>query len=168
MNAFNFWDIVLVEDTFTLSDKTTFLGISYKNIGILLFFISSFFALFPLLYQVIKNKINQNQTNLSFNLVVLAYALIPVLFFYFNTQMHERYIHPAFLPIIAFSFYNKKYMLLFLFSIAYFLNLEYAAKFFAFNNYHTLIFEKEFVASIYAIILVILYRNIWLAFKKII
>jgi hypothetical protein len=93
--------------------------------------------------------------------ILLVGALIPLLFFFFNTQIHERYSHPAFLFIIAFSFLRKRYFLYIIFSIAYFLNLEKALR--AFDlHYSTFIFGNRFIAGLYLITIIVLFRELML------
>ena len=45
-------------------------------------------------------------------------------FFFFNTQMHERYSHPAMLMAFLYGILNKNYWIYGITSIAYFLNME--------------------------------------------
>jgi hypothetical protein len=75
--------------------------------------------------------------------------------------MHERYSHPAFLFIIAYSFLRKSYYLYMIFSIAYFLNLEKALR--AFDlHYGIFIFGNRFIAGLYLITIIILFRELML------
>jgi len=54
----------------------------------------------------------------------LTAALIGLIFFFFNTQMHERYSHYAFIFITVYAFSKRHYIPYILFSIAYLLNLD--------------------------------------------
>ena len=164
MNAFNFWYYFFDTDInpAKVDDVTIFaLGISYKAWGRALFFIFSTIALLPLLKHCIKwikNKRLPDTT--AYELVFLSAGLITIIFFYFNTQMHERYSHPA---IILFFFYavtSKRYLLYILCSLAYVFNMERVLKAWDFENYiTTLIFNQDFIASIYGfIILASIYR----------
>jgi hypothetical protein len=93
--------------------------------------------------------------------ILLIGALLPVLFFFFNTQMHERYPHPAFLFITAYSFLRTRYFLYIIFSIAYFLNLEKALR--AFDlHYNAFIFGNRFIAGLYLITIIVLFRELML------
>lgn len=123
MNAFNVWDLFLRGDLLHTSDMQTFGDISYYHWGLIMFFISSFFALFYLLkinYQQFKNI----KEVLSLEKTLLIAGLIPLLFFYFNTQMHERYVHPALIFLACYSIFSKDYLPYILLSIAYFINME--------------------------------------------
>jgi len=91
--------------------------------------------------------------------ILLVGALIPLLFFFFNIQMPERYSHPAFLFIIAYSFLCKRYFLYVIFSIAYFLNLEKILLTFDLN-YGTFIFGERFIAGLYLITIILLFREL--------
>jgi len=60
----------------------------------------------------------------AYQLLFLATGLLTLYFFYFNTQMHERYANPI---IIFFFFYgvvSKNYKLYILASIPYLLSLD--------------------------------------------
>ena len=41
----------------------------------------------------------------------IIFILSPLLFFYFNTQMHERYSHPAIILLFAYGLVYKKYFI---------------------------------------------------------
>ncbi len=167
MNAYNIWDFILSGDLYTMPDNKTFIGISYKQWGLLMFFVTSGIALFPLLksgYLSIKRKIDFNFPIEKF---LLLCGIIPLLFFYFNTQMHERYIHPALVFLIAYSLYTKKPFVLIIGCCAYLLNLEGVLKFMHIHNYGTLIFNRDFISSLYLLTIVWLYIELFeIKFKK--
>jgi dolichyl-phosphate-mannose-protein mannosyltransferase len=87
-NAFNLWAVFFGVDL-SLSDVGTFLGVSYKLWGELLF---GFGYLLTLVKQI-KNKITTQSLFFSF-------ALTSFFAFMFLTNMHERYLYPAF-PYLA-------------------------------------------------------------------
>jgi hypothetical protein len=128
-----------------------------------MFFTTSFIALTPLLIitfrkrndEVILYSNNQN----TLNIIFLSCGLIPLLFFFFNTQMHERYSHPAFLFIFAFSYVNKNYIPLLLFSIAYFLNLDGVLHEFNFLGSigKNFLRNRDFIATLYAILILYMF-----------
>lgn len=163
MNAYNFWDLLLEGNLITLKDNIVVNGLSYKNWGLLMFFATSFIALTPLLIIAYRKRNDEfilysnNQNKL--NIVILSCGLVPLLFFYFNTQMHERYSHPALLFIFAFSYINKNYIPLMLFSIAYFLNLEgvlHAVRGFGLKI-NSILFSRSFIATIYAMLILYMF-----------
>lgn len=162
MNAFNFWHLVLDGDLMKTTDSITFAGITYKNWGLFLFCVSSFFAMLPLCIDVFNQIIKKRTRQLTPGKTFITFSLIPILFFFFNTEMHERYTHPMFLFLVALVFMRgKHYYLLILASIAYFLNMEYAMKFLNLNNYKTLIFAPEFVATLYLILILGLFYHLY-------
>ena len=167
MNAYNFWDLLLEGNLMTLKDNIVVNGLSYKYWGLLMFFATSFIALTPLLIitfrkrndEVILYSNNQN----TLNIIFLSCGLIPLLFFFFNTQMHERYSHPAFLFIFAFSYVNKNYIPLLLFSIAYFLNLDgvlHAFKLFGLRK-NPILFSRDLIAAYYAMLILYLFLYLY-------
>ena len=167
MNAYNLWDFLLSGDLMQIPDNNTFIGISYKRWGLLMFFTTSALALFPLLKSVyfsIKTRINFSFPIEKFLLIC---GIIPLLFFYFNTQMHERYSHPAMAFLIAFSLYTKKPFVSIIGCCAYFLNMEGVLKFIKLHNYGTLIFNRDFISSLYLITIIYIYFQLFeLNFKN--
>ncbi len=78
-----------------VSDQDKFIGITYHYWGLLLFFTASAMALWPLAKTCYYKWRDREAESPGTELVWITAALIPSIFFYFNTQMHERYIHPA-------------------------------------------------------------------------
>jgi hypothetical protein len=163
MNAFNMWHLFFWKkiDLTHMKDTIFFLNLSYKNWGLLLFFISSGIALLPMTIAIYKKLFLRKTISVDIAHILLVGALIPLLFFFFNTQMHERYSHPAFLFIIAYSFLRERYFLYIIFSMAYFLNLEKALR--AFDlHYGSFIFGNRFIAGLYLITIIVLFRELML------
>jgi Gpi18-like mannosyltransferase len=166
MNAFNMWHLFFWKkvDLTQMKDTMIFLNLSYKNWGHLLFFISSGIALLPMTIAIYKKLFLHKAILVDIAHILLVGALIPLLFFFFNTQMHERYSYPAFLFIIAYSFLRQRYFLYIIFSFAYFLNLEKALR--AFDlPYTAFIFGNRFIAGLYLITIVVLFRELILNSK---
>ncbi|MEO1626790.1 MAG: hypothetical protein AAFV25_16675, partial [Bacteroidota bacterium] len=169
LNAFNLWYLLHESDHGITTDDVTLWGIAYKQWGLFLFFSSSFFTLLPLLIRVWRQRIQglvyrSDLTSMS----LLIGGLLSILFFWFNTQMHERYAHPAILFFFLYGLQTKHYSLYILSSLAYLLNMEAVLRFFRLNNYDTLLFNEQFIACLYLLILIIgwglLYR-MWNAAK---
>jgi Gpi18-like mannosyltransferase len=155
MNAFNFWYLVLDGDLMFVKDDILIGGlITYKQAGLLMFFSFSFLVLLPIIKDTWQVIIKKQVTQLGLSQWVWSMTLIPLIFFYFNTQMHERYIHPAigFATLLAFS--TRQYGPWLLMSMAYALSLESICKFLELNNYGTLIFHPDFLAGLYGVSLV--------------
>lgn len=159
--AFNMWYLFLEGDLFNLTDTTVAYGLSYNNWGLLLFCTSSFFALLPLLKEVYLSLKTRKPLYIPTEKTLLICALIPVLFFYFNTQMHERYSHPALVFLITYGILQKKALLPVIASVAYFLNLEAELKFLALPKYSTLIFDTRFISVLWLITMLGLYLELY-------
>ncbi|MEQ1733607.1 MAG: hypothetical protein ABL940_08035 [Bacteroidia bacterium] len=167
MNAFNLWHLLVYnQDLMQAKDTTLYAGISCKNWGLLLFFISSTAALLPITIAVVKNVVFKKIYTFTTEQVLLIGALIPLLFFFFNTQMHERYAHPAFLFIIGYSFVSGKQLPTILFTIAYFLNMERVLQFVHLHNYGTLIFDTRLIATLFLITIGVLFRNLYVSLNE--
>src|SRR5690606_35429708 len=95
---------------------------------------------------------------LSKELVWTSGALIALAFFYFNTQMHERYSHPTFIFLIALVVNNWKMIFPYvLFSFSYFMNMEFVLRVMNWDNYDTtLLFNRTLIAAVYGILILYL------------
>lgn len=155
MNAFNIWHIILKDNPINVLDSTTsILGLNYKQIGMLLFFIISSVALFPLIIKTIRVLISKKIPKKYQELVFLTSGIITLIFFFFNTQMHERYSHPALIFLFFYGLYKSNFTLYILTSIAYFLNMEKVLRNYNWA-YHTFIFENKTIACLFLSIIVI-------------
>ncbi len=110
-NAYNLWYLFFA-DPLNTSDQITFL-LPLKLWGILLFVL--FYAL--ILFIFLKSKKGLSE-------IFLVFTLISLGFFYFNTQMHERYVHPVVLFAGLYAIFSKRYYIFIIASFAYLLNLE--------------------------------------------
>lgn len=98
---------------------------------------------------------------------MLIASLIPLLFFYFNTQMHERYSHPAFIFLILYAVIQNKPLPSIIGCLAYLLNLDAVLKSIVFQNYGVFIFSREFISALYLITIIWLYILLYdIKFKK--
>ncbi|MGE0637398.1 MAG: hypothetical protein AB7G44_07010 [Bacteroidia bacterium] len=110
-NAFNMWYLFFA-DPLNTSDQITFL-LPLKLWGIILFVL--FYVL--VVFQFMKSKKGLAE-------IFLGFALISLGFFFLNTQMHERYVHPVVLFAGLYAIFSKRYLILIISSLAYLLNLE--------------------------------------------
>lgn len=133
-NAFNLWAFLFGIDL-TRTDKGFFLGLTYKNLGMVLFILSAGISLLFIIRK--KNKIAS---------VFWAVALVSFSAFCFLTNMHERYVYPVFpyLTVIVFLFPRVWFLYLLLSSIS-FLNLYhlwYVPYLFWLKSFYTPFFIK--------------------------
>lgn len=162
INAFNLWNLVLAgKDLRNLMDNQTFLTISYKNWGLMLFFISSAVAMLPLAKNQIVSILKNTGQQLPLEKILLTCSLIPLLFFFFNTQMHERYAYPALVFIVAYSIYFKKQLIGILGSCAIFLNQEAVFGFLNLSDYHLFIFNPLLISCLYLLTIALLYKELF-------
>lgn len=130
-NADNFWLIVGAESMITQDTALWLLGLSYKSWGMFLFFVSSGMLLLAFIWEPIIAHLRKHRIHTSVRfreaqleqVMILAY-MISLQFFFFFTQMHERYGHPAVLFATVFFLLSKKPGLLILTSVAYLVNME--------------------------------------------
>lgn len=169
MNAYNFW-YWFVANPYDAPDDAMFVaGMTYKRVGFLMFLISSFLVVLPLLYLTAKRF--QHAKNIALHpsrqLLWIVCALLSLVFFFTNTQMHERYVHPAFIFLTVYTFHSRKWLTYILFSLAYFLNVERVLRAFRLHNYDTLIFDPRFIAGLFMLVISILAINLYKEFRRI-
>ena len=165
MNAYNFWYMFYDGSLMFVKDTSVFvLGLTHKQVGLTLFISSSALILFPLLMQSIKRLLGKEQANTELKTILLTSSLISLFFFYFNTQMHERYIHSALIFSTALAFLYSAWGHWIFLSLAYALSLESICKILKLENYGTLIFHQKFISLLYAISLALLIYH-WLKTK---
>lgn len=128
-SASNLWEILFGAASLLLSDTTRWGGVSFRFWGLALFVLSSTLVLLPVLRGAtgylrrgISRYANPARNPLT-PLVLLAGGAIPVFFFFFNTQMHERYAHPALLFLYAYGLSTGRYTCYLLVSVLYLANL---------------------------------------------
>ncbi len=170
MNAYNLWYFVIPPDNVMTTPDTTivFAGLPYMRVGLLLFCAGSFAAMFPLLKNVYSVFLKRDETTLiAKDRLWLVCALVALLFFYCNTQMHERYSHPAFIFITAYAFYSRSFAAYILFSIGYLLNLEAVNKWLKLENYSTFIFDGRVGAVLFGACIVLLFVKLYRKTPKI-
>lgn len=155
--AYNVWHFFFA-DPFNTPDSTRILGIPMKLWGLILFAVAASMNM-ALLTLAVMNRAFDNLVRWQRLVVIFQVAaLVYLAFFLFNTQMHERYAHPAILfTFIPFVMGNCKLVHV-LVSIAYILNLEAVMQMFAYydqtvfgfglNYDQTLFFNPMFIASI--------------------
>lgn len=114
--AYNMW--ALFYDETSTSDQ------GYRGIGLVLFFAFSLAALWPLLRKVFHIVVKREEVQFELEHVLLIGALCGLAFFYFNTQMHERYAHPALLLVAGYSLLTRRFIPYVVISGAYFLNMD--------------------------------------------
>ena len=128
LHAYNFWHIIFPgKDLMWVSDQTNYFFMSLKNYGLLLYILALLFSLYPIGSFILKNKKSVAAFSLSkefISMLFLSTGLICLDFFFFNTQMHERYVHPAILFFGIAAILSRKYIPFIIISIAYFLNLD--------------------------------------------
>lgn len=168
LGAFNFWSLLKAEYLGNYSDADIWIfGLSYKMTGRLMFVVSFFLVLLPLLIIVWKKAIKRPAVPLDARTVLLTGALSCLVFYYFNTQMHERYCHSAFIFLLAYAVYSRDYIPYLLFTIAYFLNLEAILRTMKLTNYETLVFHQKFISLLYAVNITYLFVRLYVSRPRI-
>jgi Gpi18-like mannosyltransferase len=123
--AFNLWYIISTGDLGTRPDTSIYFIFSYKQIGLFLFMLFSAATLLPFLFRMLRLKLAKHIVDSNTQkMLMLAAGLVAFYFFYFNTQMHERYASPIVIFFFFYAVFSKNYILYILASISYFLTLD--------------------------------------------
>lgn len=168
MGALNFWSYFFEEPKHVLDIKG-FWGRSYHVYGLLLYNGFMLLTIFPLLYWKYRKMIKKEAIDFfPVHRILLTGILVSLVFFYFNTQMHSRYVHPAMIFGAAYALYTKKYTIYGLLSLAYFLNIEYSARILKgdISDFNSFFFEPVFVASVYGLVLILCFWKLYAGFFK--
>jgi Gpi18-like mannosyltransferase len=164
IDAFNWWCWFGGNDYYLsqTKDTGTFISITHKSWGLLLFFVTSILALLPILATSIKEaSIKNTERYKHIDKVFLSAGLTAVLFFFFNTQMHERYSHYGLIFLAAYFTVSGNYLPFLFISIAYFLNMESILHALPFANHGIALFNANFIAAIYFLLIIYLYFLIY-------
>jgi Gpi18-like mannosyltransferase len=161
--AASVWFFVPNINPWHLSDANRFIaGLNYKQAGLLMFCLSSFAAMWPLIKNVFLKITGKGfGIEVSKQQIWLMSAIVALSFFYFNTQMHERYSHPAFIFITVYAFYSKNFLPYIIFSIAYFINLERVLDEFKIIHGNTVIGDFRFISGLFGFVLVSLFVSLY-------
>ena len=158
-NAYNVWHY-LVQDPFNFPDKNTVFQVPLKYWGMAMFFAASGMVLLPLFLAVNNGAFENLKRNERLGTICQVAALVTIAFFMFNTQMHERYVHPAVLFSGLFMILTHRPIVYMLVSIGYLLNMEAVMQYLRYfdglvgiNFDHTawLIFLPEFISTLFLI-----------------
>jgi Gpi18-like mannosyltransferase len=161
LNAYNMWCLLLDGNLMKMPDNIPFIGpLTYKQVGLILFMSLSALVCLPLYIQTIRKMIQKQPVQPDMKSMLLAIALIISFFFFFNTQMHERYMHPLMIFSTALAFLYRYWSQWVIFSLAYTLNLEDICRYLKLPTYGTMIFHPDFIACLYGIGILIL-MNHW-------
>jgi Gpi18-like mannosyltransferase len=123
--AFNIWYLIMTGNPNHTLDSDVYFVLTYKQFGLLLFLLFSAATLLPFLFRLIRQRLaNETIGSDTQKMLMLVAGLISFYFYYFNTQMHERYSSPIVIFFFFYAVFSKNYKLYILASICYFLTLD--------------------------------------------
>jgi Gpi18-like mannosyltransferase len=126
MNAHNIWYLFFIGNPMKISDTLNIGFMTYKQSGIILFLLFSAIIFYPWFHRIIFHKWSLNFNNINDQKILfLTVGLMVMFFFFFNTEMHERYIHPAIIFLGLYAILSNSYFIYVLVSLAYFLNMDF-------------------------------------------
>jgi hypothetical protein len=161
VNAFNIWYLLLKQDPNTINDSLIFLGLTYKKWGFIMFFGLSAITFLPLVISTLNKSLTKKVLDQDYYaLLWLTAATTSIVFFFVNTQMHERYSFPAIPMYFAYSLLTNRYSILALTSVAHLMNVDGTNKYLGLKPY-----KPEFTAIIFIIILFLSFVRLYKEFK---
>jgi Gpi18-like mannosyltransferase len=159
-NAYNFWHFV-VNDPYDFPDSRRVLGIPLKIWGIAQFWAASAMVMMPMVLAVANGAFDNLRRSERLGTIFQVAALVTLAFFMFNTQMHERYVHPALLFSGLFALLTGRGMVFGLITAGYLLNMEAVMRYlryfderwlgFSIDYDRIFLFDPRFVATIFAV-----------------
>jgi len=168
-NAFNMWHLMSWNFPEKVSDAGLFLfQVNFKQFGLFIFLIcGAVLTITSITKMIVSGKKISGIAILSdlqlAKHLFLSMGMVSILFFFFNTQMHERYVHPAIIFIGIYAILDNRYWSFSILSLAYFLNLEAVFLYFyksglislntAINYSELFIFNPKFVAALFLLCL---------------
>lgn len=161
VNAFNVWTLLMPDALFWVPDTLRKFGLSYRQWGLLAWLLGSALALAPVAWRGWQ-RLRQRATfsPIDAPLVLLVGGLLPLVFCFFNTEMHERYWHPAVLFLGSYALLSRRWWPFALTSVAYWLNLQTM-----FRHYHHLptwlVRHPQLVAGLFALALLTGFYQLW-------
>lgn len=161
MKAYNLWFLFFPDLTNEVPDTITFMNITYKTWGLLLFCTLSFFAFIPFFKHIYRCLVERHYVAIAIDKALLLFALVLLLFFYFNTEMHERYSHPAIVFILIYGVRTRRPILPILATLAYFFNLEKAFYGLKLASHPVFVFNPVFISLIWLTVIVGLFLNVY-------
>ncbi len=162
MNAFNIWYLILSGDLMQTNDQDIFYIFCYKQIGLFLYCLSLLCTLLPLIILIWRKK------TITLKFYILVYILVGYCFFYFNTQMHERYIHPVIIGSTILAFYYKDWLVWAILTLNYLFTLDEIVCSLGINyTEYSMIFNPRVHSTIYTIILVYYFISFGIEYFKI-
>jgi Gpi18-like mannosyltransferase len=153
--AFNFW-LLVTKDAPNIDDSLKVGGLSYKHWGLILFSVTTGTMLLTFFFRMLRLRLEKLEMNDNTqNLMFLCGGAIALFFFYFTTEMHERYSHPMVIFFFFYSILSRNYLLYIVASLAYLINLNIAfPQYLPFSEYKD-IFTPTFTAWVYTLAVVI-------------
>ncbi|MCB0396511.1 MAG: hypothetical protein KDD36_07650 [Flavobacteriales bacterium] len=140
LHAYNIWYLTLPDDPYQTSDTLHFAGMTLRNWGLLFFAGLSACLLWPMIRKRVKDPIDKEPAPET---LLLTMALIGFVFFFFNTQMHERYIQASMWLLSGYVLFTRKYVAWLLLSLACLLNLEGVMHYMHYWNVHRFHFDTD-------------------------
>lgn len=135
LNAYNFWLLLKGPGAINTPDTEIFFaGINYHQAGLAMFIVAFIVITLPSLYttyKMLQAKSFKWFNKEFFALASLTMALTMTAFFFFNTEMHERYLFPALVFYGIHALLTKIPWMYILISIGFFINVEWVLGWFA-------------------------------------
>ncbi|MEN9933849.1 MAG: hypothetical protein RLZZ387_428 [Chloroflexota bacterium] len=150
ISAYNIWYLLLEQRPIYVPSATLFAGLSLRGWGYLMFFTYAAVVLLPMVVRVARTGLaNVPYSSRDYQIFFLAITLAAVAFFFFNTHMRQRYVHPCIILGGIYALLARRYGVFVLLSLAYALNQEGTFDFLRLERLNLWLFDPHFVAVLY-------------------
>ena len=172
-NAHNFWYWLSLKPELIDDRSMIFNFLNLHVFGLLIYSLTFLIIFVLILLKIDLKKLAVSGNILELKLFFLFLSISTLLFFYFNTQMHERYSFASLYFLLIYFIISKKAFLFLINSVVYFLNIEGVGRIIAksigfvqenqkiekisliINPNYELMFSSELIVSILFLILIL-------------
>jgi Gpi18-like mannosyltransferase len=141
--AYNVWHFFFA-DPFNTPDSVKIFHLPMKIWGLILFGLASAMNMSLLTLAVLNRAFENLMRWERLSVIFQVAALVYLAFFLFNTQMHERYVHPAILFSVIPFLIAKDRVVYLLISFAYLFNMEAVMQVFGYFDQSILGFDVDY------------------------
>ncbi len=159
LNSGNIWYLLMKGNLRWTGDYNMVLGMTAKKLGLLMSYFSLGLVLLPIAGGIVVSYF-QKRKIISDKLIVASFALSVLVFFYFNTQMHERYSYPAIALSAIFCLMTRQWWIYILISIAYLAPNDLSLMSLKGFDYSIIIYYYHYIPFLYLIVIVSLFLNL--------
>lgn len=169
VSGMNFWYIIIGDVTpQTILDTDLWGPLPYKTWGLLFMSLTVGPILAAFTWQLVRQRLDLIQHPKGLSLLLVTAAWTQLAFFFFVTQMHERYAYPVLALLFLYGVLERRYLPYFCASFYFFINIEEVMRRWPKLFYqHTFLFENAFIGVLCLIALGVVGYEWWRCWRTI-